>query len=240
MSRVLTVLRDRTAVEETVAERIIDEIIAVHATQKLCTIVLTGGTVGIGTLRAVAESPRRDTVEWERVRVLWGDERYVPAGDPDRNDRQADEALLHSVDVRAEHVIRFPSRDSGLSLDEAAESFAGTLAAEFPTGFAVDIVLCGIGPDGHVASLFPGYDHGMHRNVIPVRDSPKPPPERLTLTFTVLNTARKVWIVCAGADKADAVQRLMANELDTTPAVALSGTEETVVFADSSAASLIE
>lgn len=238
MVRILTVLSDRSAVENAVAERLISEISTVHSSQEFCTVVLTGGTVGIGTLRAVAASPRRDTVDWNRVRVLWGDERYVPAGDSDRNDHQADEALLHTVAIRPANVMRFPSSDSGLSLDAAAESFSRTLAAAFPEGLSLDIALCGIGPDGHVASLFPGFDHGEGHIVIPVPHSPKPPAERLSLTFTALNQARKMWIVCAGHDKADAVQRLMSNELNTTPAVALNGTEETVVFADTEAASL--
>ncbi|MFM6981184.1 MAG: 6-phosphogluconolactonase [Microbacteriaceae bacterium] len=236
--RELTVLADRAAVEETVAELLVKEIIDVQASRELCTIVLTGGTVGIGTLRAVVQSPRCADVAWDRVRILWGDERYVPAGHPDRNDGQADDALLRHVPLQPRNVFRFPASDSGLSLDSAAAAFENTIVSAFPEGFRADVTLCGIGPDGHVASLFPGHDHGMG-TVVAVHDSPKPPSERLSLTFDALNTSRKIWIVCAGTDKADAVHRLMSGDATNTPAVLLNGLEETMVFADTSAASAL-
>lgn len=236
--RELTVLADRAAVEQSVAELLVKEIIDVLAIRDECTIVLTGGTVGIGTLHAVARSPRCADISWDRVRILWGDERYVPAGHPDRNDEQADEALLRHVPVDSRKVLRFPSSDSGLSLETAAGEFTKMLVLEFPDGFHADVSLCGIGPDGHVASLFPGRDHGPG-TVIAVHDSPKPPAERLSLTFEALNSSRKIWIVCAGTDKAEAVHRLMTDDAETTPAVRLKGLEETKVFADTSAASAL-
>ncbi len=229
-------LADRPAVEATVAEALIAEIMSVLERTDICTVVLTGGTVGIGSLRAVAESADCANVPWDRVRVLWGDERYVPTGHADRNDEQADAALLRQIPLDPSLVVRFPSSDGGLSVDDAAVAFEQELTEVFPAGFSADVALCGIGPDGHVASLFPGFDHGTG-TVIAVRNSPKPPPERLSLTFDALNSARKVWIVCAGEDKADAVRRLMNNEADTTPAVLLAGIDETVVFADAAAAS---
>jgi 6-phosphogluconolactonase len=99
-------------------------------------------------------------------------------------------------------------------------------------------VLSGIGPDGHTASLFPGFPHGEGHDAIAVSNSPKPPGERLSLTFDALNRGRHVWIVASGLDKADAVSRIVHDSPESeTPAAALRGVDETVVWVDSDAAS---
>ncbi len=237
MKRELRTFVDRAAVENAVAHAVVAEIRDAIAARGRADIVLTGGTVGIGTLGAISQLPEDSTVDWAKVRVWWGDERFVPAGHADRNDAQADTALLNSLPFDPTQVFRFPASDSGLTLVEARQSFDATLRAAFEGEPRFDVVLCGIGPDGHVASLFPGHDHGAGHLVIAVSDSPKPPAERLSLTFAALNAGRNVWIVCAGADKAEAVARVMRNDPPAvTPATALHGTESTVVWADAAAA----
>src|SRR5690606_10074822 len=98
------------------------------------TVALTGGGLGVDSLAAVREHPDRDAVDWSRVNVWWGDERWVPRDDPDRNARQAREALLDHVGLDPARVHEFPAADEGLSLDEAAARYAAELAAAAPLG----------------------------------------------------------------------------------------------------------
>ena len=239
MDRII-VLPTRDDVENEVAGALLTEIARAISERGRADIVLTGGTVGIGSLAAVSHHPNRDQVDWSAVRVWWGDERFVPEGDPDRNEGQATAALLVHIPVDAEHVFRFPAAD-GISLKEARDRFDAILRAEFRNEPHFDVVLNGIGPDGHVASLFPGHNHGRDDEfVIAVNDSPKPPAQRLSLTFAALNRGARVWIIAAGADKADAIGRLIVgSNVNETPAKGLHGTVETVLFVDDAAASNI-
>jgi 6-phosphogluconolactonase len=184
------------------------------------------------------------------VHLWWGDERWVPTGHEDRNDAQATATFLDVLDFRPERIHRMPASDAGLSLAEAAETYSHELSNEFgllpgntsvsayAPNFSFDLVFLGLGPDAHVASLFPGRSEGLatQTTVIPVRDSPKPPPERLSLTLGALNSAKQVWLVSAGADKASAV-RLAVGEPDFShaPASAVRGTIETRVYCDEGA-----
>lgn len=239
MNRIV-VLADRSAVEQAVATDILVELASAIAGRGRADIVLTGGTVGIGSLAAIARHPDCAEVDWSAVRIWWGDERYVPAGDPDRNEGQAATALINHVPVDPANVFRFPAAD-GLTLEAAREQFDGILRSEFPDGVHFDLVLNGIGPDGHVASLFPGRDHGRADElVVAIDDSPKPPPRRLSLTFGALNRGLKVWVIAAGADKADAIARLMGGAgQDEIPAAGLRGLVETAVYLDEAAAASI-
>lgn len=184
-------------------------------------VVLTGGTGGAAALAALARRSGEPGVDWSRVRFLWGDERWLPTGDPARNDRLADDSLFAAVRVSRELVHRAAASDSGTSLDAAAADYAG------------------VGPDGHVASLFPGRPElrvvGPDApSAVAVRDSPKPPPERISLTAPALNRADRVWLIAAGAGKRDAVADLF--EPRRSPAAALDGRIETVLWTDEAAA----
>ena len=120
-------------------------------------------------------------------------------------------------------------------LDAAAESYAAELGQT-----VFDICLLGMGPDGHVASLFPGHpDAGKSGSVIAVRDSPKPPPERISLTLDVINASREVWFCVSGEDKAEALAQALSDAPadDPLPAAKASGTEQTVWLIDRAAAS---
>lgn len=197
-------------------------------------VVLTGGSVGIDVLKAVRNSPLVDSIDWSKVSIWWGDERFVEAGHEDRNDAQAMDALLDSLPLDPRNVHPFPAAH-GQSLVQARDDFAGTLDREFDGRPHFDVLLNGIGPDGHVASLFPGLPHGNPGEfVVAVDDSPKPPSMRLSLTFAALNAGEQVWIVAAGSDKADAIHALMnGGDASSVPAVLLEGTRETRVYVDS-------
>lgn len=204
-------------------------------------VALTGGSVGIATLAAIR--PLAARVPWDRLQLWWGDERWLPAGDAERNEQQADDALLTHVPIPDSQVHRFAASDAGLSLDEAVVQYTHELNAftEGEFGHPVfDLVFLGVGPDGHIASLFPDREHieVTDRPVVAVTDSPKPPPMRLSLTRPVLNSARQVWLVLAGADKAAALGLALAGaSRNEVPVAGIKGRDETVYFVDRAAAS---
>jgi 6-phosphogluconolactonase len=217
-----------------------------QAARGSASVVLTGGGIGVATLRELAASPARDAVDWERLDVWWGDGRFLPAGHPDRNDTQARAALLDAVAVVPERVHAMAPSDgpAGDDVDAAAEDYAAKLAAaarpedhgDVPT---FDVLLLGVGPEGHVASLFPGspalYDD---RAVVPVRGSPKPPPIRLSLSMSSINAAREVWLVAAGEEKAAAARMALAGAGATAvPAAGVHGRSRTLWLLDRAAAS---
>ena len=196
-------------------------------------VVLTGGTVARDLHRAIAE--RADDVDWSRVSVLWGDERFVPLDDDERNDRQATEDLLSHVPAGAVH--RMPSPDDGVSLEEGAAAYAGVvegLLAERPEP-VLDLVMLGVGPDGHVASLFPGHEH-PDALVVAEPDSPKPPPARISLSMPLIDRAARVWFVASGEEKAEAVSGSVRGSEDL-PAGLARGAQETRWYLDEGAAS---
>jgi 6-phosphogluconolactonase len=165
------------------------------------TLVLAGGT----TPQRCYELLSRMDVQWGRVSVLFGDERCVPPHHPDSNYRMAREALLDRVAPAT--VYRMPAE---LGPDEAAGLYAHVVAAVAP----LDVVVLGVGEDGHTASLFPGHPALKAPGLaVGIRDSPKPPPQRVTLTLTALQSARRVIILATGAGKVDAVAKAKRREV---------------------------
>lgn len=224
---------DRAALVAAAAEQLETLIAELIERQGRATIALTGGSVGTELLAALADRP----VDWARVVLTWSDERFVEAGSSERNATQAREALIDRVAIPSGSVRELPAADGGSgSLDEAAAAATAMLRELGP----IDLTLLGMGPDAHVASLFPGLP-GVHAEgsaVIAVRDSPKPPPERLSFTLDTINASDRVWLVVAGADKADAVARVLGGaDLAEAPAVGVAGRLETLMHLDAEAAS---
>jgi 6-phosphogluconolactonase len=180
------------------------------------------------------------SVDWSRVVFWWGDERFVPAASPDRNAGQAREALLDHVGVDEANVHEVPASDEVATAEEAADAYSATMR-EQGAGF-FEVLMLGIGPDGHCASLFPGHPALGARDAIAVavHDSPKPPPDRVTLTFEAMARCRAVWFIASGEGKADAVARALADEgsIEETPARGVRG-DETVWWLDEAAASAL-
>jgi len=207
-------------------------------------VALTGGTIADLVHREVARHHSGDVpdvrpVDWDRVHVWWGDERFVETGSPERNARQAREAFLD--EVGASHVHEVPASDQVADAEAAAASYSETVREHGSGEF--DVVMLGVGPDGHVASLFPGHPalEVDDRIAVAVHDSPKPPPDRVSLTFSALNRARSVWFLVSGEGKAEAVARALADSgsLHDTPARGVLGREETIWFLDTPAASAL-
>jgi len=218
-----------------VAERFLTRIAAAQAEGREPHVALTGGTVARLVHRQIALRASEHPVDWARVVFWFGDERFVEAASPDRNVHQAREDFLD--DVGATEVREVPSTETAGSVAAAATSYGERLRAEGAGEF--DLVMLGMGPDGHVASLFPGYPQLDVDDAIAVAvsDSPKPPPERVSLTFAALNRSKAVWFLVTGAEKAAATQRAWAFEgsIRETPARGITGPSVTW-FVDEAAA----
>jgi 6-phosphogluconolactonase len=225
------VLPDSGALAEAIATRMTDLLELIQRDGRRPSVVLTGGTIAI----AAYEALEAGSVDWSEVDFYWGDERFVPTGHADRNDQQARDAFLTRLGVPNERIHSMPSHGCDLSTAEAADEYATTLPRE-----PFDLVLLGVGPDGHVASLFPGFPqlHETDRPVVEVFDSPKPPPVRISMTFPTLNNSARVWFLVSGDGKAEAVARALGNgTLEDTPATGAHGIDETLWLLDAAAAS---
>jgi 6-phosphogluconolactonase len=205
-------------------------------------VVLTGGGIGTKVLAAIAASPARDAVDWRLVDFWWGDERFEPSGDPERNETGARSALLDhiGVDPARVHVMAGPDGPDGDDPDAAAASYAAELAAAAPEGAAVpafDVLMLGIGPEGHIASIFPDSPAAHATgSVVAVRNSPKPPPTRVSLTFSAIQAAREVWVLASGAEKAEAVAEALSGvSEDKLPAAGAHGLDRTLFLLDEAA-----
>jgi 6-phosphogluconolactonase len=233
---------DPQALADSVAARFLSRVSKRVDEGKLAHISLTGGSMGSAVLAAAARSPRLARIDWSRVHFWWSDERFVPRGDADRNDKQARDALLDALDLPAGNIHAPAASDDGIDLDAAADAYAAELA-----GFAgrddawpsFDVCFLGVGPDAHIASLFPDRPEILitDQAVVAVRDSPKPPPERITMTRPVINSSKRVWMVLSGADKASALGLALAGaSYASVPAAGAKGRKRTVFFVDEAAA----
>jgi 6-phosphogluconolactonase len=202
-------------------------------------IGLTGGTIADHVHAELARMGPDSDVDWARVVLWWGDERFVAADSPDRNVGQAMAAFGDRLPFDRAKVHVVPSSDDVSDVEAAATSY-GEILREHGAG-AFEVLMLGVGPDGHVASLFPGQAQldVDDRVAVAVTDSPKPPPQRVTLTFAALNRSRSVWFLVSGEEKASAVARALdaATDLHDVPAAGVSGQVETIWFLDRESAS---
>lgn len=167
-------------------------------------IVLAGGT----TPRAVYRALRNEAAQWEKWQVWFGDERCLPSVDPERNSRMARDVWLDQVSIPAAQIHDIPA-EAGPQAGAYAYAEALEGVAEF------DLVLLGLGEDGHTASLFPGHEWGDALGlpaVLPVHGAPKPPPDRISLSAQRLSHARQVLFLVTGVGKQDAAMRWRAGE----------------------------
>jgi 6-phosphogluconolactonase len=245
----VVVHHDADVLAEAVAARLITRIADVQAARGEASVVLTGGGVGTASLAAIARSPARSAVDWGRLEVWWGDERFLPTGHGERNETQARAALLDQVPVRVDRVHPMPASDAGDvrgDPEAAADLYRTTLrASAHPENHsripAFDVLLLGVGPDAHVASLFPDQPALYEtRPVVAVHGAPKPPPIRLTLTLPAIRSAKEVWLVVAGEEKAAAVRMALSGAGEVqVPAAGARGRHRTLWLLDRGAASAL-
>lgn len=208
-------------------------------------VVLAGGTIARDVLEAVARHPMASELDWGGVEVWWGDERFVAWDSPDRNDTPAIVSLLEPMGVPAHQIHRVSGPEGGVDVEAAAEEYAREVrgaAAEGEDWPEFDLAFAGMGPDGHVLSVFPGSAQAQLTapDVVAVRHSPKPPPERVTMTTALLNRAKRIWLVVSGADKAAGLALALADANPReVPVSALAGTISTKIFTDQALAQLL-
>lgn len=220
------VFDDAKAMGEALRERFEAQAKEAIAARGRYVVALTGGSAA-GTLYPALVSAR---VEWTKVHVFFGDERLVPATHADSNLRAASEAWLSKVSGVQVHAVK---------TELGAEGAAAAMEAELAPLLPLDAVHLGMGPDGHVASLFPGHALLKERakKVAGLSDSPKPPPARVTLTLPVLAEARELLFLVQGAAKAEVVKAALEDPACPLPAaLAHRGARSSVWFLDRAAA----
>ncbi len=242
---------NQDALAKAAAAAFVERVVALQQQQQFVRVVLTGGGAGIATLKAiaaldVAAKQQADSfpiarIDWSRVLAFFGDERFVEADNPERNDLQAREALLDHVAVLPQHVfaIAAPAAGesfSGVGLDDAAADYARVLEEWAPDGF--DIHLLGMGPEGHINSLFPHRPELLQPAslVVAVRDCPKPPANRVSLSIDAVNMADEVWLLVAGEAKREAAAAVVHGGNGAQwPAALAVGKSRTVLWVDEEA-----
>jgi 6-phosphogluconolactonase len=235
----IEVHQDAAELSTSVAGELLNRIADAQAAGRVPQICLTGGTIAESIHREVARLAPASGVDFGAVDFWFGDERFVAPDSPDRNARQAREAFLDAVGAPAHRVHEMASTADAADVDAGADAYAAEIKAQGAGHF--DVMMLGMGPDGHIASLFPGFpqlDDGEAHIAVGVRESPKPPPERISLTLSALNHSKAVWFLVSGEGKADAVARAVGGaDLHEIPATGVTGSEETIWFLDHGSAS---
>lgn len=230
---------------DAVAARLITKLVDAQSARGWASVVLTGGGIGVGVLAALRKSPALDAVQWDRVDVWWGDERFLAGDDPERNERQARDALLDHVELSPARVHAMPADEGRFAgePEDGAEWYADQLAAaarpeDHGSVPRFDVCMLGIGEDGHVASIFPGAPAAYEtRSVVAVHGAPKPPPVRISLTFSAIGSASEVWLMAAGPGKAAAVGLAVSGAGPVQiPAAGAAGRVRTLLLLDRAAA----
>jgi 6-phosphogluconolactonase len=231
------------------AARLVTRLVDAQAARGWASLVLTGGGTGTAVLQQLRATPARDAIDWARVDLYWGDERFLPAGDPERNETQARAALLDHVPVDPARVHAMAPSDGefGNDPEAAAAAYAEVLAraarpedhGPVPT---FDVLLLGVGGEGHVASVFPASPavYETDRTAVAVRGCPKPPPIRVSLTLPAIRRATEVWLMTTGSAKAAAVAMAVggAGEVQL-PAAGARGQRRTLWLLDKPAAAKV-
>lgn len=212
----------------------LDEIEAANCAGKTHCVALSGGRITHKFFNATVEQANPRAVSFENVHFFWADERCVPPTDPDSNFKLANELLFLPLKIAAERIHRLHGEDLPSAAVQNAESELCRLVPPGENGQpALDLVLLGMGEDGHVASLFPNTGPealNCAASFLVVENSPKPPPTRISLSYAAIAAARRVWVLVSGAGKADALRRSLRPGHPTPLARVLHSRTETTIF----------
>lgn len=259
-TRTTIVYPDPTVLAQAVAARTlltISDLLAKPG-RKRVDIAVTGGTDGNRVFHELLASPLVTAVDWPRVHIWWGDERFVAADSDDRNVKQArgefldemvDRGLLPETNIHAMPADTRSADEIAAASPDQTDAVLAAAAAEYQTELvaqlgpepALDIAMFGVGPDAHFASLFPGLPQVLiddpHVLVAGVRDSPKPPPLRLTLTVPMIARSRHTWVFTSETRKSDAVARALAAPYNPQAPSSYADGQELLWLIDKGAAS---
>ncbi|MBX3311425.1 MAG: 6-phosphogluconolactonase [Microbacteriaceae bacterium] len=232
----ITVLDDPESIANKVAEEVLAVVKSAVESRGSAELVLTGGTLGIAVLESMRNASLVTEIDWRNVHVWWGDERFVEIDSLERNDLQAVNALLRHISIPASN-IHFPETTTNcVSVDKAATDYEADLLEHFGSKKTIyfDALLLGIGPDGHIASLFPGQETLDSKSlVVAVTNSPKPPPERISFSFKTITKANKIWAFASGAGKAEAINKaLNGAQKHEIPLVGVFALDEQYLYLD--------
>lgn len=229
-----TVVRYRDAEElaSQAANRLLRALIAFQTGERVAQLCLTGGRIAQRIYARLAELVVDSELDPARLELWWGDERYLPTGDPERNAGPTLATLAGHFPLAPSRTHPMPAADGLIDADAGAATYAKELG---DTRF--DLVLLGMGTDGHIASIFPRHPSGepTAQSVIGVSDSPKRPSERISLTVNTLSRSAQVWFLVSGAEKAAALRQALAGDQEL-PAARVHGADETVWLVDQAAA----
>lgn len=223
---------DATELANRAAERLLDKLIELQADGRVAQLCLTGGRIALSLYARLGELVADSELDPSRLELWWGDERFVPTDDPERNAGPTLALLARHFALDPARTHPMPSADGVVDAAASAATYAKELG---DTRF--DLCLLGMGPDGHVASIFPGHPSTEPNTqpVIGVSDAPKPPAERISLTIPTLNTSEEVWFLVSGQEKGPALSRALAGDTDL-PAGRVSGQGRTLWLVDRAAA----
>ena len=223
---------DADDLADRVAVRLLEKLIELQADGRVAQLCLTGGRIAMSLYARLGELVAGSELDPTRLELWWGDERFVPTDDPERNAGPTLALLAGHFTLDSARTHPMPSADGVVDAAASAATYAKELGE---TRF--DLCLLGMGPDGHVASIFPDHDSAetTTSSVIGVSDSPKPPAERISLTIQALNNSEEVWFLVSGAEKASALARALAGDTDL-PAGRVSGQGRTLWLVDRASA----
>lgn len=207
----IVVVDNEQALAEHVADRFIDDADAAISGRGLFIVALAGGTTPKAAYELLAQDPRRGEIDWEKVRFFFGDERCVPPTDDESNYKMAKIAMFDPLEIDLSHVFRMHGEDDP---ERAAAAYADVLRAQLAPEPQFDLIMLGMGPDGHTASLFPGNSPGADARLVAAPFVPKFGTHRITLTPRVINNARAVVIATAGPTKTEVLEHVLRGPYD--------------------------
>jgi 6-phosphogluconolactonase len=227
------VLQDRQELVERAASDVVSVLVGRLSNQNEVHLAITGGTVGTEVLESL--SGKTKDMNLQNLHIWWIDERFVENSSIERNEFQARQVWLDEAEIPVENIHAFPSSEVG-SIQQAADAFAIEIEEIQPD---FDLVLLGMGEDGHIASIFPGSNPiAIGDWILIEKNSPKPPTERLSLSMKAINSAKEVLFTVSGVEKADAVGQVLGGE-SNLPAALVEAKSKTTWLIDSQAASKI-
>ena len=222
----LTLYADQTELLREVTSQLIEVIETGLRINGVFHLALTGGTLGSDLTRALVANWNAHPEMYQGLHIWWSDERFVERSSAEQNSSP----VLNSVTNKNVTIHMLRASDEVENIDLAVEDYLAQLGENF-----MDLTILGLGPDGHIASLFPGAAHlDRLEKVIAITDSPKPPAVRATFTLSMINSSTLVWIIASGASKADAVTKIIEGDL-SIPASYIRAADHTRLIVDTDA-----